>query len=156
MFSAHLQNKKGGFTLIEVLLVVAIIAILAAVVILAINPSRQIGETNNAQRRLDVNTILSAVYQYSLNNSGALPDDIPTDTCGDSATEICSTGTASCSSWVDLSVLTDDEEYLIEIPEDPTDASTNRTGYYIAKNINDRVTVCAPHAEEDEDIEVKL
>ena len=33
--------KRGGFTLIEILVVVAIIAILAAIVIIAINPAKR-------------------------------------------------------------------------------------------------------------------
>ena len=61
----RLKSKKG-FTLIEVLLVVAIIAILAGIVILAVNPAKQLADTRNAQRRADVNTIINAAYQLSL------------------------------------------------------------------------------------------
>jgi len=95
-----LQANKG-FTLIEILLVVAAIAILAGIVILAINPGKQLGDTRNAQRRADVNTILSATYQYTIDNNGTLPSNIASSTCASVTTnEICKTGvaTTTCSS----------------------------------------------------------
>ena len=42
--------------------------------------------------------------------------------------------------------LTSDEKYLSAIPTDPTEENVNSTGYYIVKNINSRITVCAPNA----------
>jgi prepilin-type N-terminal cleavage/methylation domain-containing protein len=59
-----LQNQKG-FTLIEILLVVAAIAILAGIVIVAINPAKQLGDTRNASRNSAVNTILNAITPVS-------------------------------------------------------------------------------------------
>jgi type IV pilus assembly protein PilA len=141
MFKQFMKNKKG-FTLIEVLLVVALISILAGIVILAINPNKQLGDTRNAQRRADVNTILNAVYQYALDNDGDLPSSITT-----TQTEICKTD-ASCSGLKDLSELTDAEKYLTSIPFDPSGASTNGAGYEIKKTANNRVTVVAPDAEQ--------
>ena len=67
-----MKNRKG-FTLLEILLVVAALAILAGIVILAINPTKQLGETRDAQRNSDVNAILNAVYQYSIDNNGFYP-----------------------------------------------------------------------------------
>ena len=142
-----LQNNKG-FTLIEILLVVAAIAILAGIVILAINPNKQLGDTRNAQRRADVNTILNAVYQYTIDNSGTLPTAITT-----TQTEICKTS-ATCTGLIDLSVLTASEKYLTTIPYDPTGGSTNGAGYEIKKTANGRITVVSPDAEQSATISV--
>ena len=140
--------KTQGFTLLEILLVVAAIGILAGIVILAINPNKQLGETRNAQRQSDVTTILNAVYQYALDNDGSLPSSVTT-----TSTEICTTG-GTCTGLVDLSVLTASEEYLTEIPTDPTGSSTNGAGYQISKSANNRVTVNAPDAEQGATITV--
>jgi prepilin-type N-terminal cleavage/methylation domain-containing protein len=140
-------HARRGFTLIEILLVVAAIAILAGIVILAINPSKQLGETRNAQRRADVTTILNAVYQYYIDN-GSLPTGIAT-----TSTPICATGATSCTG-TDLDVLTENEEYLTAIPSDPTDGSADVSGYTISRSANNRVTVNAPGAEQSATISV--
>jgi len=137
------KNKLSGFTLLEILLVVAAIAILAGIVILAINPAKQLGDTKNAQRKADVNTILSAVYQYAIDNNGTIPTAITA-----SSTEICKDST-SCGSLIDLVVLTTNEKYLTAIPVDPKGGVTTAgSGYYISKTVNNRITVTAPQAEQ--------
>lgn len=141
-------SLRRGFTLIEILLVVAAIAILAGIVILAINPGKQLGETRNAQRRADVNTIMNATYQYTIDNSGTLPATITTV-----STEICKTG-GVCTGLIDLGVLTANEKYLTSMPFDPTSGSANGTGYNIMKSANGRITVSSTHAEQAATISV--
>jgi len=145
------MKTQKGFTLLEILLVVAAISILAGIVIVAINPSKQLGETRNAKRYSDVRSILDAVHQYSIDNNGALPIVISTS----SPTEICKTG-AACTGLTDLEVITLNGKYLISIPIDPscpTDCATFGVGYKIYRDsTTNRVTVSAPSAEQNKTI----
>ena len=121
---------------------------MAGIVIIAINPTKQLGDTRNAQRRADVNTILNAVYQYSIDNNGSLPSTITT-----AVTAVCQA--APCTSLIDLSVLTASEKYLTAIPHDPLlTATTGTAGYTIVKSANGRITVAAPSAEQSAVISV--
>jgi type IV pilus assembly protein PilA len=143
-------KTKKGFTLLEVLLVVAIIGILAGIVILAINPGKQLADSRNTQRKADVTTILNGVYQYAIDTNGTIPSTITLTPTG-----ICKTNpSGNCSGLIDLSTLTTNEKYLVAIPTDPTGASGDNVGYNISKSSNGRVTVSAPHAENSVTISV--
>lgn len=144
---------QKGFTLLEVLLVVAILAILAGIVILALNPGKQLADSRNSQRQVDVNTILNGVYQFAIDNNGALPAAITT-----SVQQICRTGVlaADCSAvpGIFLNELTTAEKYVTAIPFDPQASPAATTDYTIVKTANNRVTVAAPLAEQGKTISV--
>ncbi|HJQ08230.1 MAG TPA: prepilin-type N-terminal cleavage/methylation domain-containing protein [Candidatus Saccharimonadales bacterium] len=147
-------KSQKGFTLLEVLLVVAVIALLAGIVIIAINPNKNLGDTRNSQRSSDVTTILNAVYQYSLDNNGGAPPTGTGAAISATPTEICKTG-ATCTGLIDLGVLATNGKYLVSLPLDPqcpTLCDANGNGYEISKDTNNRYTVSAPNAEQDKTI----
>lgn len=110
-------NIKKGFTLIELLVVIGILAILLAITLIAINPARQFGQSNDAKRRADVGAILNAVGQYQADNSGVLPAGVPVAPAA--AANVANTG-------ADLCILLT-PRYLANLPADPT-AGTPTTG----------------------------
>ena len=142
-----------GFTFLEILLVVALLAIVTMIAMKALNPVKQLGDTRNAQRRSDIITISEALYQYTVDNGGTVPTDIPqSDDCFSSDSyEICRTGSSDCTGLVDLSYLTDQQKYLVEIPYDPDKdiVTGNKTGYHVVRNMYGRIQVCAPYAEQE-------
>lgn len=65
------KRKEGGFTIIEVLIVLAIAGLIMLVVFLAV-PALQ-RNSRNTQRKNDVSALLGAVSEYVNNNGGTLP-----------------------------------------------------------------------------------
>lgn len=149
-------RKLKGFTLIELIVVIGIIAILSAIVIVAVNPARQFAQARNTTRRSDTNALLNAIHQYSADesNNGALPSTITT-TAGNICTRITETpAAAACTAGlVDLSVIA--PTYVTKIPKDPSQGAGDDSGYTVVKDANNRVTVAAPLAELGVTVEVE-
>ena len=84
--------RHRGFTLVELLISIGIIALLAAIVMVAINPTRQLAQGRDAVRQADVLQILKAVQQHVVEYE-AMPSGI------DETLRMIGTDAAGCSTY---------------------------------------------------------
>jgi type IV pilus assembly protein PilA len=143
-------NNQSGFTLIEILVVIGIIAILATIVIIAINPARQFAQARNTQRWSNVNTLLNAVGQRLADNRGTWP-----------ATGGCPTPIPAVSTVIGDGPGNFDLEtcviptYVSTMVVDPSLGTTASSGYTIIRDaVTGRITVSAPLGELGEVISI--
>ncbi len=139
-----ISKKESGFTLIEILVVIGIIAVLAGVVLVAINPARQFKLARDSQRTSNVNSILNAIGQNISENKGLFK-------CGGLTTVIPTTATnikaPAGASDIDLGACIA-PTYIAQIPYDPslgsfTSAAAYDTKYTVLEDVNGRLTVSA-------------
>ncbi len=103
--------KKGlGFTLIEVLVVVGILGVLLTMVLVAINPVKQLQATRDTQRASDLKGVQTALEAYRVGNN-----IYPVSTI-----DYQITGAPWGGSW---------QGYLSNVPQDP---SADRTYVYVS------------------------
>lgn len=111
-------NVKKGFTLLEIMLVIAIIGILSAIVVLAVNPSLAIKKTRDAVRYSDIRSLNNAINQYIIDHGHA---PYLQDNCSPAqADPSCFTNEVPKSSPYEWKLLQEDlSEYIQNIPQDP-------------------------------------
>lgn len=151
-----LKKGKGGFTLIEILVVIGIIAVLAAIVIIAINPARQFAQSRDTQRSSNLNAVLNAVGQRIADNRGVFAGTF-TGTDGLPKTCPALPTLSTTALYSDASALVDGTSvglgclvptYISALPTDPTTGGSPDTGYLIYAT-SSRIHVAADAVEND-------
>ena len=149
MIGNLIKNRKG-FTLVELLIIIAIISILFSVILVAVDPARRFAEARNAVRQMDVRDILEAILTYTVDFKCNLPagiDNLPgtsqilgtkTTGCGGQCTATTGVG-PDCLDLTSSLV----ETYLSAIPADPGSGSAANTDYFVNKTAGGRILVGA-------------
>lgn len=75
------NEAKRGFTLVELLVVIAIIAILMVVVVLVLNPGELLKQSRDSNRLSDISTLKSALTLYLADVATTTPLAPATKTC---------------------------------------------------------------------------
>ena len=149
------QKRFGftaGFTLIELLVVIGIIGILAAIVLVAVNPGRQFAQARDSQRRADLLGITNAIYQFAAEHNGNLPDtDVDPNVNSFPSTVTCIGTTGGCfdlGASGEIEAATGQQElvvptYIAAIPKDPSTGSDANTQYFVYRDTNGRLIATA-------------
>ena len=134
-------SKNKGFTLIEILVVIGIIAILAAVVIIAINPARQFAQARNTQRVSNLNTLLNGIGQNIADNKGVF-------TCSGTAYYFAPGTTTIGTTGKDLGPCLVPTYIASGIPQDPVGGTVGDTQYRVSTTTTGNFMLCAPNGAE--------
>lgn len=148
-------DSQKGFTLVEILIVLALIAILVGAVLVALNPGRQFANARNSTRYSHLNTLMSAISSNAAENNGIF-------SCSSAGVvPAVATEMGSAAGLYDIApcLVT---EYLNSMPVDPSDSDAQwtsevsyATGYTILKDATTgAITLSAPTAEIDETISI--
>lgn len=147
-----MKTLHKGFTLIELLVVVAIIGVLSTVLVVSVNPARQLAKARDAQRQTDLVAIMSAILQYSSEHSGDLPDTDGNPLTSNFPTSATCIGTdVGCFNLAGAGESGEEivPVYIVSMPKDPKLVSTGQpgtdgnTGYSIYVDANGRLHASA-------------
>jgi prepilin-type N-terminal cleavage/methylation domain-containing protein len=144
-----MRQTRRGLTLIEIVITIAIIAVLTGVYFLIANPANQLAGARNTRRGTDLQVLMSAVKeniadqgnnQFGCASAGPLP------------TSTIKMGSASGSYNIAPCLIPADGIYVMPFDPNASSAyyasvSNYNTGYSIMMNASGSVTLSAPYAE---------
>ncbi len=117
------KQLRSAFTLMEILIVVAIIAVIGTIVMLLINPWRQIDKAKDAKRKQDLHVMQTAFEDY-YNDKGCYPT--VEHVCYDAGANVCAVSKTVTSKLCHICgteptppLYSELKKYLPQIPCDP-------------------------------------
>lgn len=149
-----MKRNVSGFTLLEILVVLGIVALLSAVLFGFVNPHARFAKARNDERRADLNLLLISINENIFDNKGMF-------SCGAGPLPSSSTAMTSEPGGYDVAPCLF-PKHLPVVPYDPREASafyTSTSSYNLGYTIRQdaftgRVTLEAPFAEVGESITV--
>lgn len=156
-------NKTRGFTLFELLIVTAILAVLAAMVFTSLSFEgrfRTLSDARNSKRRQDLSILVEAVRFSQIENQGRFPAGLDSNwrmigTATTTCNVECGTGSDKVNlqnSCLDLSGVM--KTQLRSIPWDPSSGSAQKSYYAIRRDSSGQIVEAKACAAEGTVIEV--
>ncbi|MFA6537259.1 MAG: type II secretion system protein [Patescibacteria group bacterium] len=152
---------KKAFTLLELLIVTAIIAILAVIVFVSLDPLTRFKSARDVTRWADISTIVAAIKANQTDHNGNYISAISELTNGNFYTIGTCTleGDNGCTAKKTQPACLDLNELVISghlsiIPKDPLTGTVKKTGYYFSKASDETITVGVCDGESTKDISV--
>ena len=141
------NDMRRGLTLIEIVVVVALIAVLVGVYFLVANPAGQLASVRNSRRTVDLQNIMLAIRANIADQGngqfGCSAGSVPTTT-KNMGSGSGSYNIASCLVPTYIAPMPIDPGATSSYYNSPTDYNT---GYSIVINASGTITLSAPHAE---------
>lgn len=146
---------RSGLTLIEIIISVAMIAVLSAIYFFVANPAQQLAGSRNTERQLQLQAIMNAIRQNIADQSNeqfaCANGPIPTST---------KTMASSAGSY-NIGPCLVPTYGIFTMPFDPSASSSHYvsvndydTGYAIVMNASGSITLSAPNAEMSQTVSI--
>lgn len=152
------RQRRPAFTVFELMVVIGILGILAALVLQTLRPQEINDKSHDAKRKHDLRVMVDALYQYQI-DYGTFPIIALYPTLDIEQRDVCSITDAflvPCSLDVPqrlpLGPLIPD--YLAELPHDPRNEEEYETGYRLWLDANGRIHADAPLSDDPNNLEI--